>query len=237
MDGIAILSMADGHRFSSSNTNPASLLCGYMYALAMSESERKSIFKEECSSNEVLKRTRRKVEAMLGRTGNVYDLVKQLYAIEYPINPQKPLFNVFNQATRNMTNFFDWEGFNLKGMWLLLHQSLLDQKPTPGSFHVYRGVSIRFQVEVGKCVSFKQFTSTSTNKETAREFLEEASTLSACTFFDIEIDCGLKIDDYFGYGEEEILLSPNDALRVVAINRETSGLRIISLKQIGSSIF
>ena len=120
-------------------------------------------------------------------------------------------------------------------MWLLLHEAMVKETLPYSSIHVYRGVSVRFAAEVGQVVAFKQFTSTTKNINVAKGFLGADKT--KCTLLDIEIYAGLPmLPEVDKYGEEEILLAPNDALEVVDI-KEKSGLRIIYLVQKETALF
>jgi len=207
---------------------------GFMYALNTPEAEIAAIFEDDKGKNTTLQKTCEEVNRKV-KVRNIYDLAKGIYIIEYPEG--KPLYQSFNEETRQIKSFFEWENFPYRGMWLLLHKALANQKPLSRSMNVYRGVSISFGAEVGQIVSFKQYTSTSSNVNVPYRFIRASrKEMSECTLFDIEIEVGLEMEDFFGYGEEEILLPPYDALQVTEIEEDRNGLRIIRLKQVGSAM-
>ena len=105
--------------------------------------------------------------------------------------------------------------------------------------NVYRGVGDQFSARVGQEIAFKQFTSTSTSKKVAIGFLlESGKPLSQCTLFYIESARGIPMYDFWGYGEAEVLLAPNDAFRVESVTQDNkTGITVIRLRSNGTSLF
>ena len=205
-------------------------LYSYMYELQTSEEDCIKIFREEHNKHLILNKACVEAEAHLAKMGkpqDVYNIVKCAYTLD------TPLYGNFNFTTRDMMTFFEWQKFDYKGLWLLLHKADGQDPGKPET--VYKGTSSQFQAEVGSVIKFKSFTSSTVDQEVAFEFIGDPK---GSTLFQIsKITNGLSLSDVSDYPEEaEFLIRPHEGFRVTHVKKESSGLTIISLESLQMSV-
>ena len=142
---------------------------------------------------------------------------------------EKPdLYRYFNIDSRGVTNFFVWENFQYKGLWLLLHKAVASKAAIyDASFLVYRACMVEFAVEIGSKIMFQQFTSTTKNKKVAESFLKKKPG----TMFILEVTVALAVESLSAYpSEDEFLVSPNDGFTVTDV-KQNGATKEIYLKE------
>ncbi|NXG02558.1 NRT1 ribosyltransferase, partial [Sakesphorus luctuosus] len=140
-------------------------------------------------------------------------------------------YEKFNRAVRQGGRS-RWEylnTFHFKAMHFLLTEALGDLrkgKSHPKCLHVYRGINnIRFTAKPGQIIRFGQFTSTSLNREKAKQFGKN-------TFFEVYTCQGANIRDFsFFQGEEEVLIPPSETFKVTSVSGTKDGTYIKLLSQ------
>ena len=161
-------------------------LYSYMYELQTSEEDCIKIFREERNKHLILDKACVEAEAHLAKMGkpqDVYNIVKCAYTLDTPLYG--------NFTTRDMMTFFEWQKFDYKGLWLLLHKADGQDPGKPET--VYRGTSSQFQAEVGSVIKFKSFTSSTVDQEVAFEFIGDPK---GSTLFQIsKVTNGLSLSD------------------------------------------
>ncbi|XP_071437979.1 NAD(P)(+)--arginine ADP-ribosyltransferase 2-like [Pithys albifrons albifrons] len=108
--------------------------------------------------------------------------------------------------------------FHYKVMHFLLTEALGDLRKDefyPGCLRVYRGIkNIQFSAKPGQIIRFGQFTSSSLNREVAKEFGTD-------TFFELNTCHGARIQDFsFRPQEEEVLIPPFETFRVTSVTHQ-----------------
>ncbi|XP_072211947.1 NAD(P)(+)--arginine ADP-ribosyltransferase 1-like [Excalfactoria chinensis] len=123
------------------------------------------------------------------------------------------MYKQFNEYTREggSSRQHYLKSYNFKVLHFLLTQAVqaLRRSGPKKCYHVYRGVrGINFTAEIGKEVRFGQFTSTSLQKDAAKEFGKD-------TFFDVTTCYGVRIKKLSYYeDEDEVLIPPFEVFQV-----------------------
>lgn len=146
-----------------------------------------------------------------------------------------PIYQEFNDQTREFQKALGDERFQYKGMHFFLHSAINKLQDEGDPYHVYRGVTHKVTADVGDGFQFDSFASTSTDLKIAKQFGTQNrpnNTWEEITIFEIpKTFKGVKIGSFSKFAEEEVVIPPCEIFREVEIKTEKKKWLINNLKK------
>lgn len=150
-------------------------------------------------------------------------------AIAYTLEGKRPMYSDFNKSTRDY-NSRTSSKYDYSSYLCLLHKAVDNRGEEFPVFKktLYRGASMKFDTSPGMYICFRSFTSTSLIKKESMKFTMDDPSHS--TLFEIWNGFGLSMEPFSAFPyEREVLISPYMLYKVLYVEKNASGLTVITL--------